>query len=242
MQLGLEGIILNIYITPPDKHFDKGLGISAANFRDAANLLLDSQESKNLFSPVSYLQRHAIELYLKSLIYILHKKYNILFGESYSLDNPAILVNDKWKPLSNTHNLSDLYGYFKKIFSQCFELLPKTTDWNISEKLGDNISLVSGYDPKSTYFRYPESGNQNQDRRKSNVQPMDFKDILKKNSSSKLTSPIKCSIIFDSNDNVVGSYSLFSKPLENLKKALLEILDYIHNLHCAFLGELTKWS
>jgi len=59
---------LNILITPPEKHFDRGLGISAWHFRDAANELLMSEKSRDLVSPIGYLQRHAIELYLKSLI------------------------------------------------------------------------------------------------------------------------------------------------------------------------------
>lgn len=157
---------MNILITPPESHFDRGLGISAWHFRDAANALLGSEKKRDLLSPIAYLQRHAIELYLKSLIYILHRKYKIPFGDNYNLETPAIFVNDKWRPLSNTHNLADLYNYFKIIFAQYLESLPDTVDWTISQTLEENINLVSGYDPKSTYFRYPESSNQSQDGKK----------------------------------------------------------------------------
>ena len=232
---------MNILITPPESHFDRGLGISAWHFRDAANELLKSDKKRDLVSPISYLQRHAIELYLKSLIYILHRKYNIPFGEEFSLETPAIKVNGKWRPLSNTHNLADLYKYFLSIFRACLELLPKTTDWTISEKLTDQITLVSGYDPKSTYFRYPEASSKSQDEKKSTIQPMGLENSLEKLSSGS-SKPIKCSVMLDSEDNVVATYNLTPEPIEDVRKALSEILDYINNLHCAFLGELTKWS
>ncbi len=43
-------------------------------------------------------------------------------------------------------------------------------------------------------------------------------------------------------DNVVATYTLVPEPIEDVRRALSEILDYLNNLHCAFLGELTKWS
>ena len=171
----------------------------------------------------------------------MHKKYNIPFGENYSLENPAISVNGKWRPLSNTHNLADLYRYFLSIFESSLEFLPKTTDWTISESLGDQINLVSGYDPKSTYFRYPDASSKNQDEKKSTVQSMDLDSVLK-NVETSTSSPIKCSVMLDFDDNVVATYDLAPEPLEDVRKALSEIMDYINNLHCAFLGELTKWS
>jgi len=232
---------LNILITPPESHFDRGLGISAWHFRDAANELLKSDKKRDFLSPISYLQRHAIELYLKSLIYILHRKYHIPFGEGFSLETPAIQVNGKWRPLSNTHNLSDLYKYFLSIFRGCIELLPKTTDWTVSDKLTDQINFVSGYDPKSTYFRYPEASSKSQDRKKSTIQPMDLDNALEKFSSGS-SKPIKYSVVLDSESNMVATYNLTPEPIEDVRNTLLEILDYINSLHCAFLEELTKWS
>ncbi|WP_421315010.1 hypothetical protein [Aeromonas veronii] len=232
---------MNILITPPEMHFDKGLGISAWRFRDAAKVLIDSDNNRDLISPIGYLQRHAIELYLKSLIYILHKKYNICFGENFSLDNPAIFVNGKWRPMSNTHNLNDLYSYFKSIYDSNFERLPKSTDWTLSPSLEKQIKLISGYDPKSTYFRYPQATSENQDQKKSTVQPMNLESALK-NAQSGQGKPIKCAILLDNNDNVVNSFDLTPEVLGDIRSALSESIEFINNLHCAFLGELTRWS
>lgn len=232
---------MNILITPPEMHFDRGLGISAWHFRDAAKVLINSENNRDLLSPIGYLQRHAIELYLKSLIYILHKKYNICFGDNFSLDNPAILVNGKWRPMSNTHNLNDLYSYFKSIYESNFERLPKRTDWTLESSLENKIKLISGYDPKSTYFRYPQATNENQDHKKSTVQLMDIESALK-NAQSGQGKPIKCAILLDANDNIVNSFDLAPEVLEDVRSALSDAMECINDLHCAFLGELTKWS
>ncbi len=232
---------MNVLITPPESHFDRGLGISAWHFRDAATLLLVSEDSRNLLSPISYLQRHSIELFLKSLIYILHRKFNIEFGGEFNLENPAILVSGKWKPFSNTHNLSDLYKYFRSVFDENFELLTKTTDWIVSDDLEKKINLVSGYDPKSTYFRYPKASSKSQDEKKSTVQPMDLVSAIAGLGDSN-SIPIKCAVVLDADDNVVATYDLVPQPLEDVREALCEIMEYLHSMHCAFLGELTKWS
>lgn len=232
---------MNVLITPPESHFDRGLGISAWRFRDSAKLLLESENSRDLLSPIGYLQRHAIELYLKSLIFILHRKYGIKFGKGFNLENPAILVNGKWRPFSNTHNLSDLYKYFRSVFDMSIELLPKSTDWSISDEIEKQINLVSGYDPKSTYFRYPKASSESQDKKKSSIQPIDLASALDRSGSSD-SNPIKCAVMLDSEDNVVATYDLVPESLEDLRKALTEIMEYLNNMHCAFLGQLTNWS
>ncbi len=232
---------MNILITPPETHFDKGLGISARYFRDAAKVLIDSDNSKDLLSPIGYLQRHALELYLKSLIYIFHKKYNIPFGDDYSLDNPAIFVNSKWRLMSSTHNLDDLYSYFKSIYDSNFECLPKTTDWTLPDTLSKQIKLISGYDPNSTYFRYPKAASSSQDQKKSTIQPMDLESALI-DAKSGVGQSIKCVVMLDANDNVVQTYNLIPEVLKDVRMALSEAMECINNLHCAFLGELTKWS
>ncbi|WP_341326909.1 hypothetical protein [Methylotuvimicrobium sp. KM2] len=56
------------------------------------------------------------------------------------------------------------------------------------------------------------------------------------------STPVKCAVMLDSEDNVVGTYNLVPEPIEDVRKALSEIMEYVNNMHCAFLGELTKWS
>jgi hypothetical protein len=232
---------MNVFITPPEKHFDSGLGYSASKFKSASEALKNSGDSQSGDLPICYLQRHSIELYLKSLIYILHKKFNIPFGKGYNLENPAILVNGKWKLLSNTHNLSNLYDYFLVIFESKKVSMPSTTNWSIDPKMEKNINLISGFDPKSTYFRYPKSLDVKRDSMKSGIQSMDFEKAIKQINSPD-GKPVKCAVMLDANDNVVETYDLVAENLGAVKKALDETLEFMDCIHCAFLGELTKWT
>lgn len=233
---------MNILITPPELHFDKGLGLSAWNFRESAKHLLEYEHSRDLFSPISYLQRHAIELYLKSIIYILHKKYQIPFGEKFNIDRPAILVNEKWVSLTSTHNLADLYKYLLFVLDSCSELLPKDIDWSFTPDINTKINLISGYDPKSTYFRYPESNKNNpQDQKKSTVQKVSL-DSFFNDLKAGTTNPVKRTILLDPENNIIDAYDIVVEPLEDVKKALGDIVEELHCFHCAILAELTHFS
>lgn len=233
---------MNILITPPEQHFDKGYGLSAWNFRESAKQLSKYEYSRDLSSPISYLQRHAIELYLKSIIYILHKKYQIPFGEAFNLANPAILVKETWKPLSGTHDLVKLYEYLVSVLNSCSKLLPKNIDWSFTPDIDTKINLINGYDPKSTYFRYPESSKNNPlDQKKSTVQRVN-KDSFLKDLGKSTINPVKCTIMLDAEDNIVDVYDLTVEPLKDVKKALGEIVEEFHAFHCAILAELTRFS
>jgi hypothetical protein len=112
--------------TPPNTHYDGGLGATADQFSTAA----ESLEQNAGVLPKSYLQRHALELWFKSFIVIIHKKFNIPYGNGFSQDKPAILVNGKWKPISNTHNLSELYSYFHNIYESNKTKFPEDINWD----------------------------------------------------------------------------------------------------------------
>ena len=59
---------MNFLFTPPNTHYDNGLGIPAHNFLNAANILKENNNTMAGVLPLYYLQRHSIELFLKSLI------------------------------------------------------------------------------------------------------------------------------------------------------------------------------
>lgn len=239
---------MNVYITPPITHFDRGVGFSAWQFKDSAELLLNSENPNDIISPICYLQRHAIELYLKSIIYILHKKYSIRFGEEgnsiFSLDNPAFLKNDDWKPLKSSHDLSDLYQYLKTLLNTCrvHGLLPEIiASWEFSDNFLSKINKINGYDPKSTYFRYPDSGPENQDRKKSTIQSVGKDKFLEEIGENQLE-PVKRTIMFDAEDNILDVYDIAVDPIIDLRKALSEIVDELHNFHLGILAELTNFT
>jgi hypothetical protein len=232
---------MNVFLLPPEKHFDGGLGITAGEFKRSADELKGAKGTALAHLPVCYLQRHSIELFLKSLIFILHKKFKIPFGDGFSIGKPAVLVNGKWKLLSNTHNLADLYTYFIQLFDSVKSVMPKSTDWIIDPKIKTKINLINGYDPDSTYFRYPKALDEKRDRMKSEVQPTDIDKTIKRANSSS-SSPVKSVVMLNENDEIIETYDLASNAIPDVRNALDYTVDFLHEIHCAFLGELTHWT
>lgn len=231
---------MNYLITPPCTHYDGGLGITACSFSSAADILKNHGAPMNETLPLCYLQRHAIELFLKSLIVILHKRYKVPYGDNFSIKTPAIRVQNKWVSLSKTHNISDLYQHFTSIYNNLMDKLPTTTCWELPKDIKSKIMLISGSDPKSTYFRYPESSNPTQDSKKSDIQKESMESMFDKMKNSK--TPIGCVLMLDQNDDIVDSYNIKSTLLPNVLKALDDLNDFFYNIHAAFRFEVTNGS
>lgn len=228
---------MNYLITPPSTHYDGGMGITGCNFRHAADTLKEHGSSMDGVLPLCYLYRHAIELFLKSLIFVLHKKYSIEFGDGFSLERPAIKVRDKWFPMDDTHNLSNLYTYFEVIYENCKVLLPETTCWDMPEDIKSKIDLVSGTDPQSTFFRYPKSGSAHQDVKKSRIQKTKFEGAF-----GNPNKPAKLVLMFDQNDELIETYDMNTEVLTKVQKALVYLSDFFYGVHAAFRHELANGS
>ncbi|WP_146218702.1 hypothetical protein [Halomonas sp. LBP4] len=226
---------MNYLITPPSTHYDGGIGITGCNFRHAAETLKEHGSSLDGVLPLCYLHRHAVELFLKSITFILHKKYGIEFGGDFSIDKPGIKVVNKWVSLENTHNLSGLYYYFCEIYESCKDLLPSTTCWDMPGDIKVKINLVNGTDPKSTFFRYPKAGSSQQDYKKSRIQKTNIDGAF--GNSGK---PRKLVLMLDANDNIVETYDLDADALSEVQKALDYLSDFFYGVHAAFRAELTN--
>ena len=235
-----DDLSMNYLITPPNTHYDGGLGITACNFSRASDILKKHNNSMDGILPLCYLQRHAIELFLKSLIVILHRKFQVPYGPGFSFEKPAIQVQKKWVPLSNTHNILDLYQHFTSIYTGLIGKLPATTCWDLPNDIERKIKLISGSDPKSTYFRYPESTNSVQDSKKSGIQKESLESMISKSKYSGTA--FKCVLMLDQNDDVIDSYNIKSYPLPNTLTALEELNDFFNGMHAAFRFELTNCS
>jgi hypothetical protein len=137
--------------------------------------------------------------------------------------------------------LADLFSYFLTVFGSDSVSMPNTTDWSINPKFKKKINLISGYDPNSTYFRYPKALDAKRDSIKSEIQPVDLKTTIEQMNSPD-GAPVKCAVMIDANDNVLETYDLVADSLNDVKQALEETIEFMHDIHSAFLGELTKWS
>jgi len=139
---------------------DKGFGINAEAFKKSADFLVESEEFTTDFipqkhMPIFFLYRHSIELFLKSMIVILHSELSLPYPNS----KPQILTEEgKWRDLDNCHWIDALYWYWAKILTEQKEKLeleaPKGS-WMVHPDLAENIKLIASYDKDSTFFRYP---------------------------------------------------------------------------------------
>src|ERR1700730_6119769 len=110
-----------IYLyTAIDSHLDLGFGITGdAYYETGEHLRLhpipNHDTTSQVDMPENFIFRHSIELYLKSMIIILHRELKINYGEiSYDSKDPQIQLNGKWKSLLKCHFVDELYSYFVK--------------------------------------------------------------------------------------------------------------------------------
>lgn len=199
-------------LLPFDQHFDSGFGAVADSFRYAAIALDEASEppSLNPHLPVSFLYRHAIELYLKSGVILLHRKYAIPYGNTPSTGEPSILVGQKQKPLYNVHNLGPLYAELKSLLATLAEPLsriPKTQPeyWTLPSEMDQWIITIDETDSSSTFFRYPVTKDAEKDSQKSVMKRDEFESMVERihGDGPKMTALL----MLDSDGHVVESFS-----------------------------------
>lgn len=218
---------------PLHMHIDYGFGATAEKFKESADILSASESIKDLIMPVNYLRRHAIELYLKSLIYVLHRKFNLPFSNGGTLEKPKIKVLKKEYELEKMHDIRVLTIY---LIEQHNKSIPYFSDIGIGEIKGDvldRINKVNSIDSKSTFFRYPKTEDYIQDMRKSSVRERYAQDLI--NSMNKQNGKyVKALLLVDDEDNIVNSFDIDVDVFPDLHKNLIYLCDYFHDLHAAY--------
>lgn len=218
---------------PLHMHIDYGFGATAEQFKESADILSASESVKDLGMPVNYLRRHAIELYLKSLIYVLHRNFKIPFSSGGTLEKPKIKVLGKDFELENIHDIRlltiYLIGQHNKLIPCFFHLRIGVIEKDILDK----INKINSIDSKSTFFRYPKTGDHIQDMRKSSVRQKSTEDII--NSMNKKEGKyVKALLLVDDEDNIVDSFDIDVDVFPDLNKNLIYLCDYFHDLHAAY--------
>ncbi len=160
-------------MAPLEAHYDDGFGATAEAFMRSAEDLAKRESPKAFFEhlPEGFLLRHAIELYLKSGIIIVHRRLKLASGSNPHPSEPMLLSAGGWKSLYRTHAIGELYGYWKTLITtnetQLKALCKFPADWSVPKDLDDWIGTIENADPRSTYFRYPISRDAVSDRKKS---------------------------------------------------------------------------
>ncbi|ORL66777.1 hypothetical protein [Pseudomonas putida] len=218
---------------PLDQHYDSGFGAVADSFKYAADSLNEPGQSLHFNSnlPVSFLYRHAIELYLKSAIITLHRKFAIPYGDDSASSEPSVIVGNKRKPLYNVHGLGPLYTELRVLLSQEAEALAKVpdTDWVLPPELDEWIAAIETTDSSSTYFRYPVTKDAVLDVKKSTMRREDASKLIQRMQNGG--PPVKALMIVNDDYEVVDSFAHDDSNAKEMLTILKETSELFHGLH-----------
>ena len=230
---------MNYYqFKPFNEHIDYGFGGYANAFKHAADDLLKKKRDGELFLdmhlPINYLYRHSIELYLKSIIIILHRTLQIKFGKNESDDFPQIRYKGKWKNIDSVHWIKALFDYFMEFVHNNrlkIRKYPIEDLLNPPETLVAKIEFINNIDKNSTYLRYPDIRNQKEEAKKSAIQRDNkFPGSIK---ISPVENPQKIFLEFDENDDITNSYVYNRDPFPELSQSLKNVADIMESTHHA---------
>lgn len=237
---------------PLGEHYDDGLGAVADAFHNAAKILREINGGKKTFQwehlPETYLLRHAIELYLKSGIVIIHRKLRMPYGsEPHTSAKPLLLMSSgTWEPLFNTHDLVHLFWYWKKLISENKDRLAASLEvpledagegMAVPDELSRWIGKLGSIDPHGDYLRYPMSKNAGADPKKSPFKEVALHELLPR--KRKEGEYIKAMLVENAKGEVVQTFKYDSTAGEDVAEAARQAVEVLSNYHAMMRFGLT---
>lgn len=232
-------------MTGIELHPDFGFGVTAdAYYKSAEHLMQNHFEHYDVTQqaemPQNFLFRHTIELYLKSLIILFHKKLEIDYGTvPFDSIEPEAKFDGKWRKLYTCHYIDKLYQYWlSELLLPNIERLQNIApegDWVEYKKVTELFEIISKYDQDSSYFRYPITKNIGLDEEKYSIQKfkaVNLENFLeeikerKSNGKGKITM-----LMLDDEDNITNAFSKEENILSDVRDALKEVAYYFNGMH-----------
>lgn len=239
-------------LAPLGEHYDDGLGAVADAFANAAKILRETNGGKKTFQwehlPETYLLRHAIELYPKSGIVIVHRKLRMPYGaEPHTSDQPLMLTSSgTWEPLFHTHDLVRLFWYWKKLITEHKEKLVAKLEVPIEDgakgmavprELSRWIGKLGSIDPHGDYLRYPMSRNAGADPKKSPFKEVALHKVFPR--KCKEGEYVKVMLVENSKGEVVQTFKYDSATGEDVAEAARQAAEMLSNYHAMMRFGLT---
>ncbi len=232
-------------LAPLEKHSDDGFGAVGESFKRAADVLVKTDEArKRMFwseLPIIFLLRHAIELFLKSGIIVIHRRLKLPYDtEDHKTPSPFLLTSaGLWKPLFRTHDLPELYWYWKKLISDNKDLLTELSehkpDMSIPAELDGWVAAVGRVDPTSDYFRYPVSRNRDSDKEKSSFKEVSLESLFPSKESEE---KVRALVVEDEDGNFVRAFKHDNATNREVEEAAWRAADMLSNCHVMLRIEL----
>lgn len=233
-------------LTEIDTHIDSGFGVTADAFSKVAKEMYGSEDYQHGFItqgrvPVLFLYRHAIELYLKSLIIIFHKKLNIKTRREINITE-CIYVPGQPNPkkrdrsLYSTHSIAALFQNFKALIigykSQLDKIAPKG-DWRIHPDVYSYIRTLQEYDDTGEFFRYPITKRFNaKETEKHNMKKVPLETL-----ADVLTEKGQMLLLVGNEEEVSAAFGSDNSYLEDIGEQLSELCEHLSTFH--FMTRMT---
>jgi len=131
----------------------------------------------------NFLYRHSIELFLKSMLVVLHRSPAMPYGNEPSEGIPKVIDHGKWKPMHRVHSVGVLWSHVVMVIRENEQELKKRcrTDWAaFPAQIHNAIARIEELDPKSTYFRYTDRRASEEAQAKSSWKERDPSEIVPK--------------------------------------------------------------
>ena len=232
-------------MAPLEEHSDDGFGAVGEAFKAAADTLAKANGEQKLFwndLPVIFLLRHAAELFLKSGIIVIHRRLKLPYdSEPYKSARPLLLLaNGSWKPLFKTHDLTEIYWYWKKLISENKEQLTAlskhTPDMSVPPELDEWIDVLGKADPNSDYFRYPVTRNRTADIEKSPFKEVAVGSLFPE--EAKSTEYVRALVLKDKDGNFVRAFKHDESTNKLTEEAAWNAADMLCNFQIMLRVEL----
>lgn len=241
--------IMMYQLTGANAHLDFGFGITGESYYESAKYLDENKHAIGVFQlvemPINFCYRHSIELFLKSLIIIFHKKLNISYNTfPPTSTKPMIQVNGKWRMLYTCHWIGELYKYWKdSLLLANLDKLQKIAtkgQWLEDIDITSAIDIIAKYDKQSSFFRYPVTENANLDLKKFAMEEMDIESLTTllserkeldistedKNNVGKIILAMK-----NEDGDISTTYVRNENVLEEISIALKKVAYYFYCIH-----------
>jgi hypothetical protein len=227
---------------PLEQHCDDGLGATGDAFEEAADALKAGAQTTRVSHghlPTNFLYRHAIELFLKSMVLVLHRTLGVSYGSEPHAGPGFVPVEGAWRPLHRVHSVATLWAHVRELLrDNAGELAARCrTDWQATpEGLEDAIRAIEEADGSSTFFRYPDRRRASADADKSDWKPRAPEDIVRQIQGDG--KPVKVLLMLDGDDAVTHAFQYDDAPLAELSRVLAETASTLSAAHTGLRVEL----
>ncbi len=230
---------------PLDQHFDSGFGVMGDAFKDAADRLDADRDGEGALSnsrlPICFLYRHSIELYIKSTIMILHRRFHMPGPDNKHDPMPTILVDTQGstRPIHSVHSIEKLAVFLDAQRTYCKSSLDKLskTIAQLPPDFFTDVRTIEAHDASSTYFRYPFTKGAKDDESKSSMQPVRVDDLEKR--MREEPAKVQSFIFVDDDGSPVEAFHHDESALDEVFKAVKRLSGTLSNLHAGIRAELT---